>query len=138
MSRRDRHPRQPVRKATGRLLATSLAFVALFFAGASVSAWAGSAPDGVATVTDETGEVSTAGTTTGQGTVPSEPPGSEEDPSLPAHRLVQAHASRLRTRPAERPASAPVPTRTRLHAVGSGGTELPEPQRAQAAKSPRP
>jgi hypothetical protein len=134
MSRRDRHPRRPVRKVTGRLLATSLALAALFFAGVSVSAWAGSAPDGVATVTDETGETSTAGTTTQQGTVPSEPPGSEEDPSVPAHRLVQARASRLRTRPAERPVSAPVLTRTQ-HALGSSRTELSEPQVVKPARS---
>jgi hypothetical protein len=138
MSRRDRHPRQLARKVTGRLLATSLAFAALFFAGASVSAWAGSAPDGIATSTDETGEVSTAETTTQQGTVPSEPSGSEADPSPRVHRLVRAYGSRLGARPAARPASAPVlpGLRNRLNAVGSRQLTESEQQRPQAVLKP--
>ena len=95
MRRRDRHPRQLVRKATGRLLATSLALVALFFAGASVSAWAGGDPDGLA---GSTGEGSTVETTTQQVTVPAELPGSEENPSQRVHRLVRAYRSRAGAR----------------------------------------
>ena len=105
MRRRDRHPRQLVRKASGRLLATSLAFVALFFAGASVSAWAGSDVGGLTGSTEETGEVSTAETTTEQETVPSEPPGPAKDLSRPTRRLVRA---RVRAVGAPRPPSVPV------------------------------
>src|SRR6266511_2101031 len=97
MRSRDRYARQRVRKPSGRHLATSLALVALFFAGASVSAWAGGEVGGLTGSTDETTtERSTVETTTEQGTVPSAPPGSLEDPAQRVQRLVRASASRLR------------------------------------------
>ena len=130
MRRRDRHPGQLVRKTTGRLLATSLALVALFFAGVSVSAWAGSDPDGL----DETGEVSTVETTTQQATVPSEPPETEDDPSVRVHRVVRAYRSGAGARTAAHRPSAPVlgGMRHRLNAAGSlrraERSEQPQPQ----------
>jgi len=122
MRRRDRYPRQIVRKSSGRHLATSLALVALFFAGASVSAWAGSDVGGLTGSTDETTtELSTVETTTEQGTVPSEPPGSLEEPAQRVQRLVRASASRLMPVGAPRHASAPAPggAQPRLNGAGS-------------------
>jgi hypothetical protein len=141
MRRRDRHPRGLVRKATGRLLATSLALVALFFAGASVSAWAGGDPDGLAGSTGETGEVSTVETTTQQGTVPAEPPGSEDNPAQRVHRLVRAYRSRAGARRVAHRSSAPVlrGMRHQLNAAASrqrtDRSEAPQPQ--PALKAPR-
>jgi hypothetical protein len=144
MRRRDRHHRQLVRKASGRLLATSVAFVALFFAGASVSAWAGSAPDGQATSTDETGEVTTVETTTAQGTVPSEPPASEEDPFVRAQRLVRAGGSRHvaggATRPGRRlsaPANREVQQRVNA-AAAQQMRESSEAPRSRTVSKPPP
>lgn len=139
MRRQERHPRQLVRKATGRLLATSLALVALFFAGASVSAWAGSDPDGLAGSTNETGETSTVETTTQQGTVPSEPPGTE-DPSARVRRLVRAYRSRVGTRPVRRAAPVLREVRQRLSAAAAP-RQLTEPsapaQPQPVSKAPR-
>jgi hypothetical protein len=126
MRRRDRHPRRLVRKATGRLLATSLALVALFFAGASVSAWAGGDPDGLAGSTGETGEVSTVETTTQQGTVPAEPPESEDNPAQRVHRLVRARREALRPH-----APALREVQHRLNAAAS-------PQKTERSEQPQP
>ncbi|HEV8602366.1 MAG TPA: hypothetical protein VGQ68_03115 [Gaiellaceae bacterium] len=139
MRRRDRHRRRLLRKAAGRLLATSLASVALFFAGASVSAWAGSEAGALPGSTDETGEVSTAETVTEQETVPSEPPGSEEDPSRRAHRLVRAYGSRLGAGGTARRASAPAlrGMHHRLNAAASRQMkERSEPPRPQPPLTP--
>ncbi len=133
MRRRDRQPRQLFRKASGRLLATSLALVALFFAGASVSAWAGSDVGGLTASTDETSEVSTVETTTEQGTVPSEPPGSVKDPSSRVQRLVRASASRLRPVGVTRRGSAPA-LRGVQHRANAAGSRQP----AERSKPPRP
>jgi len=148
MRRRDRYPRQLVRKSSGRHLATSLAVVALFFAGASVSAWAGSDVGGLTGSTDETTtEVSTVETTTEQGTVPSEPPASLEDPSQRVRRLVRASASRLRPVGGTRHASAPAPggAKPRLNTAGSrqpaerleptGPQPLAKPARSRAPRA---
>ena len=141
MRRRDRHHSQLVRKATGRLLASSLAFVALFFAGASVSAGASSDPDERAGSTVETDEVSTVETATEQGTVPSEPPGSGEDPDQRVQRIVKAHRSRHAagsTAPSETPASRGM--QHRLKAAG-GSRQLTEPaeppRRRPVSSAPR-
>ena len=131
MRRRDRHPRQLGRMATGRLLATSLALVALFFAGAAVSAWAGSDPDGLAGSTNETGEVSTVETTTQQGTVPSDP---VEDPTVRIHRLVRAYRSRSSARP-PRPAAPAL--REAQHRLSAAATPL-RPTGRSAPAQPQP
>jgi hypothetical protein len=133
MRRRDRHPRGLVRKATGRLLATSLALVALFFAGAAVSAWAGSDPDGLASSPGETGDVSTVGTTTPPGTVPSEPPGSEGDPAQRVRRLVRAYRSRAGALPIAQQPSSPV-LRGMRHQLNAAAS----PQRADRSEAPQP
>ncbi len=134
MRSRDRSPRQLVRKTVGRLLPISLAFVALFFAGASFSARAGSEAGALTGSTDETGEVSTVETATEQGTVPYEPPGSEEDPALRVHRLLRAYRSRLGASGAARRAPAPV-LRGMQHRVNAAAaremkkrSERPRPQ----------
>jgi hypothetical protein len=132
MRRRDRSPRKLVRKTPGRLFATSLAFVALFFAGASVSAWGGSDVSGLVGSTEETGEVSTAETTTEQQTVPSDPPGPANDLSRPARRLVQA---RVRAVGAARNASVPV-GRDVQHRQTSGSSRQMEPAEPPAPQPP--
>ena len=131
MRRRDRHPRQLVRKTTGRLLAASLALVALFFAGAAVSAWASIEPDGLASPTNETGEVSTVETTTQQGTVPSDP---VENPAVRAHRLVRAHRARFSARPARPAATALRKAQHRL----SGAAAPLRPTERSAPAQPQP
>jgi hypothetical protein len=131
MRRRDRHPPQLVRNATGRLLATSLALAALFFAGACVSAWAGGDPDGLASTT---AEVSTVETATQQGTVPAEPPGSVDDPSVRVHRFVRAYRSRAAARSTAHRPSAPVlrGIQHRLNTAASAQkTEHSEPTQPQ-------
>jgi len=140
MRRRDRHPRQPFLKASGRLLAASLALVALFFAGASVSAWAGSDAGGLAGSTDETGQVSTVETTTEQAAVPTEPPGSAEDPSLRVDRAVRAYGSRFGASGAAGRASAPAlrGVRHRVNAAASRQLkERSQPPRPQPLSKPR-
>ena len=134
MRRRDRHPRQLVRKTTGRLLATSFALVALFFAGAAVSAWASIDPDGLAGSTNETGEVSTVETTTQQGTVPSDP---VEKPTVRVHWTVRAHRSRFSARPAA-PVLPKAQHRASAAATPLGPTERSAPAQPQpVSKAPR-
>jgi hypothetical protein len=136
MRRRDRYARQLVRKHSGRHLATSLALVALFFAGASVSAWAGSEVGGRTGSTDETTtELSTVETTTEQDTVPSEPPGSLEDTAQRVQQRVRASASRLRPVGGAHHASAPAARGT--NAAGSRQpAERLEPTRPQPLAKP--
>lgn len=138
MRRRNRYAPQLFRKATGRLLAISVAFAALFFAGASVSAWAASDMGALASSTDDTGDVTTVETTTEPGTVPSEPPGSEEDPAARVHQVVRASRSRLGpVGPAhDTPAPAPREPQLRPSPTGSRQSTLRPDPRPQPLSKP--
>ena len=139
MRGQDRPAPQRVRRTSVRLIATSLAYLALFSASASVSAWAGGDETGSI---EETGVVSTAETTTEQGTVPSEPSQSLEDPAARVRRLVRAQRSRPRP-VAARPAPTPAPPlranqrlRAKQRPVTAAGSQQPTAQPAPPRAAP--